>query len=71
MLADLAFAAGLMAAAGWMALWVIELSRADEVRFLPRWMWALLCMFCIPASAIAYLIVGRVRSHPRSRRPGY
>ena len=58
MLADLAFAAGLIAAVGWMALWVIELGRAEEVRLLPRW--ALLCMFCIPAGALAYLIAGRV-----------
>jgi hypothetical protein len=71
MLADLAFAGGLMVTAGWIALWVIELSRAAQVRFLPRSAWALLCMFCIPAGAIAYLIVGRAWGHPRSRRPGY
>lgn len=68
MLADLVFVAGLAVAVCWMALWVIELSRADEVRLLPRWAWALLCMFCIPAGAIAYLIVGRVWSHsPRTK----
>jgi hypothetical protein len=60
MLADLAFTAGLLVAAGWIALWVIELSRAREVRLLPRWAWAALCMFCVPAGAIAYLIAGRV-----------
>jgi hypothetical protein len=68
MLADLVFVAGLAVAACWMALWVIELSRADEVRLLPRWAWALLCMFCIPAGVIAYLIVGRAWSHrPRTK----
>jgi len=66
MVADLVFAAGLVAVAGWIVLWAIELSRADEVRLLPRWAWALLCMFCVPASALAYLSVGRVwRRRPR------
>ena len=60
MLADLVFAAGVVVAAGWIALWVIELSHAEEVRMLPRWTWALLCVFCVPAGAIAYLIAGRV-----------
>jgi hypothetical protein len=71
MLADLVFVLASLAAAGWIALWVIELSRAVEVRFLPRWAWALLCMFCIPAGAITYLVAGRVFGHPRSRRQGY
>ena len=69
MLADLAFAAGLSAAAGWTALWVIELSHAEEVRLLPRWAWALLCVCCVPAGAIAYLIAGRVWGRPHCRRP--
>ena len=69
MLADLAFTAGLLVAAGWIALWVIVLSRAREVRLLPRWAWAPLCMFCVPADAIAYLIAGRVWG-ARVRRGG-
>ena len=69
MLADLAFTAGLLVAAGWIALWVIELSRAAEVRLLPRWAWAALCVFCVPAGAIAYLIAGRVWG-ARVRRGG-
>lgn len=59
-LADLVFAAGVVVAAGWIALWAVELSRAEEVRLLPRWAWALLCMFFIPTGAIAYLTAGRV-----------
>ena len=51
MLPDLAFALASLAAVGWIALWVIDLSRAAHVRFLPRWAWALLCMFCIPAGS--------------------
>jgi hypothetical protein len=60
MLADLVFAAGAVVAAAWIALWAVELSRAEEVRLLPRWAWAPLCVFWIPVGAIAYLTVGRV-----------
>lgn len=67
MLADLTFVAGLIVVVGWVALWAIELARPGQVRFLPRWTWALLCIFCIPVGAIAYLIVGRVWGHPHSR----
>jgi hypothetical protein len=67
MLADLTFVAGLIVVIGWIVLWAIELVRAGEVRFLPRWTWALLCIFCIPLGAIAYLIVGRAWGHPHSR----
>jgi hypothetical protein len=71
MVADLVFAVGLVAAAGWIALWAIELSRAPEVRLLPRWAWALLCMFCVPAGALAYLTIGRVwRRRMTCPRPG-
>jgi hypothetical protein len=69
MVAGPVFAAGLVAVAGWIALWAIELSQAREVRLLPRWAWALLCMFCIPAGALAYLSAGRVwHRRPRRRR---
>lgn len=61
MLADLVFVAGVVVAAGWVALWAAELSRAPRVRLLPRWAWALLCVLCVPAGALGYLAVGRVR----------
>lgn len=73
MLADLVFAAGVVVAAGWVALWAAELSRAPRVRLLPRWAWALLCAFCVPAGALAYLAVGRVwgtRAGPPQRVTG-
>ncbi len=69
MLADLALVVGVVVAAGWVALWVAELSRAPEVRLLPRCAWAVVCVFCVPAGAICYLIVGRVWGR-RHARPG-
>jgi hypothetical protein len=74
MSADLIAAAGvvvaLMAAAGWMCLLVIGLSRTDEMRFLPQWAWVLLCIIS-PVGAIACLIASRAWGRYRNRRPGY
>jgi hypothetical protein len=35
-----------------------DLSRS-QVRYLPKWAWALICVASIPFGGIAYLIVGR------------
>jgi hypothetical protein len=35
-----------------------DLSRS-EVRHLPKWAWALLCVVSVPLGGIAYLVVGR------------
>lgn len=39
-------------------LW--DLSRS-EVRYLPKWAWAVICLISIPLGGIVYLTVGRVR----------
>ena len=33
--------------------------RRSEVRHLPRWVWALICVFSVPLGGIIYLLVGR------------
>jgi hypothetical protein len=35
-----------------------DLSRS-QVRYLPKWAWALICLASIPVGGIVYLIVGR------------
>lgn len=35
-----------------------DLSRS-EVRYLPTWAWALICIVSVPFGGIAYLLVGR------------
>lgn len=35
-----------------------DLSRT-EVRYLPKWAWALICVISIPVGGIVYLLVGR------------
>jgi hypothetical protein len=70
MLADLAFVGVVIAAVALIAVWEIfclhDLARAERVRFLPRWLWAVACLAQIPLGGIAYLVFGRVwkRSPP-------
>jgi hypothetical protein len=36
-----------------------DLSRSD-VRYLPKWAWAVVCLLSVPVGGIVYLLVGRV-----------
>jgi hypothetical protein len=51
-------------AAGFVVFCEVDLARAEEVRYLPKWGWAILCMgigLTIPFGGIAYLVFGKVR----------
>ena len=56
--------------AGWEVLCLAEVIRADRVRLLPRWVWAVACLLLIPVGGILYLLVGRVWGHGRLRPAG-
>ena len=43
----------------WEVFCLRDLARADRVRYLPKWGWALVCLLSIPWGGIIYLIVGR------------
>ena len=60
MLAAIVLLAALVCLVGWEILCLSEVARAERVRFLPRWIWALACLLLIPAGGILYLLVGRV-----------
>lgn len=45
-------------AVGFVAYCLIDLSRS-QVRYLPKWAWALICVASIPLGGIVYLTVGR------------
>jgi hypothetical protein len=45
----------LLAFVGW--CWY-DISRR-EVRYLPKWLWAVICLLSIPLGGIIYLLVGR------------
>ena len=43
---------------GFVAYCLFDLRRS-EVRYLPKWLWALICVFSVPMGGIVYLLVGR------------
>jgi hypothetical protein len=70
MLAAVVLLGGFALVVGWEVLCLAEVIRADGVRWLPRWVWALACLFLIPVGGILYLLVGRVWGHGTARRAG-
>lgn len=51
-------------AAGFAVFCLVDLARAEKVRYLPKWAWAILCMglgLSIPWGGILYLAVGKDR----------
>jgi hypothetical protein len=53
--------------AGWEFFCLTDLARAERVRFLPRWAWAVACLIQIPLGGILYLVFGRVWRRPAAR----
>jgi hypothetical protein len=49
----------LILAVCFVAYCLLDLYRAEEVRYLPKWAWAILCLNAF--GGIAYLIFGKVR----------
>ncbi len=41
-----------------------DLSRS-EVRYLPKWAWAVVCIFSMPLGGVVYLVAGRVAGQRR------
>ena len=40
---------------------LIDVIRSQNVRYLPRWAWAVICLISMPWGGIAYLIFGKER----------
>jgi hypothetical protein len=54
----------LVLAVGFVVFCEVDLARAEQVRYLPKWVWAILCIgigLTIPFGGIAYLVFGKVR----------
>lgn len=70
MIADFVLIAGLLAALAatlaWLVMIATGLRQADDMRFLPRGAWMLLCIFS-PVVAVIYLIACLAWRH----RPGH
>jgi ABC-2 type transport system ATP-binding protein len=60
-----ALAIGVLAVAVVFAVFCLtDLARAGQVRYLPKWVWALLICAVVPWGGLAYLIAGRARTPP-------
>jgi Phospholipase_D-nuclease N-terminal len=50
----------LPAAACFAAFCLVDLARARQVRYLPKWGWAIACLIQIPFGGIMYLALGKI-----------
>ncbi len=51
----------LLVAIGFEVFCLVDLARAEEVRYLPKWGWLIVSLISIPLGGIIYLSIGRVR----------
>jgi hypothetical protein len=51
-------------AVAWEVFCLHDLARADRVRYLPKWGWAIVSLISIPWGGLAYVIFGRDRGAP-------
>jgi hypothetical protein len=56
-----ALAPVVVVAVGFVVFCWVDLARAREVRYLPKWAWAVICVVSIPLGGIVYLVLGRPR----------
>jgi Phospholipase_D-nuclease N-terminal len=59
-LAALVLLLGFALLVAWEVLCLGDVFRAERVRLLPRWAWAIGCLLFIPLGGVLYLVVGRV-----------
>ncbi|HEX3921249.1 MAG TPA: hypothetical protein VHY31_03090 [Streptosporangiaceae bacterium] len=50
----------LVSGAAFVAFCLNDLARAKEVRYLPKWGWAIACLIQVPLGGILYLTAGRI-----------
>jgi Phospholipase_D-nuclease N-terminal len=62
-------ALGLALAIGFDAFCLVDIARATQVRYLPKWAWALICLIQTPGGGIMYLSIGHI-GRPRPVPPG-
>ncbi len=67
MLAALVLLSALALVVGWEVFCLADLVRADKVRILPKWAWAVACLIQIPLGGILYLLLGRVWGRDAAR----
>jgi hypothetical protein len=48
-----------LVAVGFVIFCLVDVWRAEAVRYLPRWLWTIVCLFSVPLGGIVYLVFGR------------
>jgi hypothetical protein len=56
-------------AVGFDAFCLVDIARAARVRYLPKWVWVLICLAQTPGGGILYLSIGHI-GRPRPVPPG-
>jgi ABC-2 type transport system ATP-binding protein len=59
----------LVVAIAFAAFCLVDLGRASQVRYLPKWGWAVIVCVSVPWGGLAYLVFGRDRSGPAVTAP--
>ena len=58
-----AWAIPVIAVAVAFAAWcLVDLARAGQVRYLPKWVWAVVICVAVPGGGLVYLIFGKART---------
>jgi hypothetical protein len=60
---------GLALAVGFDVFCLVDIARAAQVRYLPKWAWALICLIQTPGGGILYLSIGHI-GRPQPAPPG-
>jgi hypothetical protein len=40
---------------------IVDIVRAERVRHLPKWLWAIICVVSVPLGGVIYLVFGKER----------
>lgn len=70
MLAGLVVVGAVAVVALWEYFCLTMVAGAERVRFLPRWLWTVLCLAQIPLGGILFLLIGRPWQQPAARPAG-
>jgi hypothetical protein len=54
-----ALAPFVLLAVGFVVYCLVDLARHGKAKYLPRWVWGLICLGSIPLGGIIYILVGR------------
>jgi len=48
-------------AVAFVAYCLADIARAERVRHLPKWLWAIICVVSVPLGGVLYLVFGKER----------